>query len=129
MFFRKDNSRIALLGQLGPKALVVSRIGLQQTPDFFHRTFAREELAGTIFEYFLAFAQSELHLLSPSNLRALIAPGQSKHEMSDDVALHFRRSSFDSVPAGAQITVCPDSLVGGQGIVGLKLAIGSQKLL
>src|SRR5260370_11120430 len=49
--------------------------------------------------------------------------------MPNNVALDFRSSSFDSVPARAQIAVCPDSLVEDQGIAGLKLAIGSHKLL
>ena len=49
--------------------------------------------------------------------------------MPDDVALHLRRAGFDGVPARAQITVRPDTLVNGATISGKQLAVRAQQLL
>src|SRR5277367_4393969 len=59
----------------------------------------------------------------------LVASGQAKNEMPNDVALHFGGAGFDGVAASAQVGVGPEAVVDGVRVAAEKLAIGAEQFL
>src|ERR1700735_5136506 len=59
----------------------------------------------------------------------LVASGQSKNKMPNDVALHLGGAGFDSISTRAQVGVRPNPILDSVRIAGQQLTVGTENLL